>query len=152
MKGIRQQMARVFRNVVHGGFVILSSMAPLCAVGCGDSGKPEMGQVRGMVTLNGAPLVSGSVISYPEMGRGAHGEIQQDGTFELETNDYGKGAVLGEHRLVVVAYEPNPEAATNPEAERELLVPARYTQPSSSGFSVMVEAGKEKQIDLQLTQ
>lgn len=111
--------------------------------------QPEMGRVRGTVRLGETPLKSGCVISYPESGRGASGMIQKDGTFELETNEYGKGAVVGKHRLTVVAYEGNPTTEVEPENVR-LLVPHKYTQPDSSGLSVVVTAGKEELVTLEL--
>ena len=92
----------------------------------------------------------GTVISYPEAGRNAVGKIQSDGTFKFETNGYGPGAVVGTHRLTVVAYEENPEAETNPEAELKPLVPLRYTQPHTSGLSVEVMAGRETIANLEL--
>ncbi|MBN2216965.1 MAG: hypothetical protein JW719_06285 [Pirellulales bacterium] len=127
--------------------------AVLCAAllgtaGCG-ADKPEMGSVRGKVTLDGAPVSGGCVISYTESGRGAHAMIQSDGTFELETNEYGKGAVVGKHRLTVVAYDGNPTAELESDRAR-LLIPHKYTQPDSSGLSVVVSAGKEEHVVLEL--
>jgi len=130
------------------GLRVLLCAALLATAGCGAE-KPEMGRVRGKVTLDGAPVAGGWVITYPELGRGARGVIQGDGTFELETNEYGKGAVAGKHRLTVVAYEGNPAAALEPDHVR-LLVPHKYTQPDSSGLSVVVSAGKEEYVALEL--
>ena len=130
------------------GWRVLLCAFLLGTCGCG-ADQPEMGRVRGKVTLGGVPLTSGSVISYPESGRGASGAIQSDGTFELETNEYGKGAVVGKHRLTVLAYNGDPTAAFESDQVR-LAVPHKYTQPDSSGLSVVVSAGKEELVTLAL--
>jgi hypothetical protein len=123
----------------------------LTFAGCDSPNKPALGIVRGIVVLNGKRLTRGTVISYPESGRNAVGHIQSDGTFELETNEYGKGAVVGQHRHTVIAYEDNAASATNAEADLILMVPARYAQPNTSGLSVTVTTGGDERVELKLT-
>lgn len=138
-------------NMAHRNFAAVLSFAFLWLLaGCGGS-EVEMGTVRGTVTLDGVPLAQGWVHSHPESGRGACGAIQSDGSFELETNDYGKGAVVGTHRLTVLAYENHSAVAADyDETDAKLLVPQKYTQPGTAGFSVVIEPSKENVIDLPL--
>ncbi|MEX0642697.1 MAG: hypothetical protein WD468_08355 [Pirellulales bacterium] len=120
----------------------------LPVIGCGKKGA-ELGEVQGIVTVNGVPLSSGNVVSYPESGRGAVGEIQSDGTFELATRELGKGAVAGKHRLAIVAYG-TVGGATGPEADAAPLVALHYMQPDTSGLSVDVSADQPKYLKLDL--
>src|SRR5262249_9186730 len=108
-------------------------------VGCG-SKHPDMAPVKGKVLMDGKPLTFGSVGTLPPFGRGAHGEIQSDGTFELFT--YGKhdGALIGHHKVSIAAYEPS--GKKDPESGYgKLMTPKRYGDPQSSGFTVDVQPG-----------
>jgi hypothetical protein len=92
--------------------------------------------VKGKVLLDNQPLTKGGVVTLPLAGRGAHGVIQPDGTFELSTYGKGDGASLGPHKVAVAAYEGE---ALGPEADRgKLLVPKHYTNPDSSGLMIDV--------------
>ena len=119
--------------------------------GCSD-GAAATGEVRGTVTLDGKPLSHGWVISYPENGPGALGKIGSDGSFELATKGVGRGAVLGKHRLTVVAYEGGSEAdLESDDTDGKLLIPQKYTQPGSSGLTMEVSPKLETVIELKLT-
>jgi hypothetical protein len=116
----------------------------LCVAGCGKDAAT--GSVSGVVRLDGKPLTLGSVRFIPSAGRSASGEIQSDGTFTLGT--YGKrdGAVIGMHRVTVIAITPVPDAPKesrmlkeNPKAKP--LVPSRYNSPGSSGLTFEVKPG-----------
>jgi hypothetical protein len=122
-------------------------LASFCA-GCGRHAA-NIAPVKGVVTLDGKPLKIGTVITIPNAGRGARGFIQPDGSFELGT--YGKtdGALLGSHRVGVVAYE-----GTNlgPESNNaKLIVPKRYTNPESSGLTIEVKPDGDNTPELKLT-
>lgn len=115
--------------------MILSCL--LTVAGCGATGS-NTGKVRGKVTLDEKPLAFGSVVTLPQSGRGAHGVIS-NGTFELGTAGNSDGAVIGVHKVAVIAQEV---AAGGPEGPAgKLLVPERYTNPETSGLSIEVIAG-----------
>lgn len=111
----------------------------LAFVGCGRS-TPPVAPVNGKVRLNGKPLTTGNVVTMPASGRGAHGVIDSDGSFALRTFGNNDGALLGMHKVAVVAYEA-PAGASGPEAGYgKRLVPKRYTNPETSGLSIDVKS------------
>ena len=83
----------------------LLSLSLTCWSGCGPrSDRPPTAPVTGKVTLDGKPLPSGWVYFDPADGRRlAKGQIQPDGSFSLGTFEENDGAVLGRHRVMVVA-------------------------------------------------
>jgi hypothetical protein len=111
--------------------------AALVCTGC-NSNKPPLGVVHGTVVLDGRPLAAGAVITNFASGRGAQGAIH-DGKFELGTYGATDGALIGTHRVAVIAREQSdggPEAKTG-----KLLVPERYTKPETSDLSIEVKSG-----------
>jgi len=99
-----------------------------------------MAPVKGKVLIDGQPLKFGSVGTRPPFGRGAHGEIQSDGTFELFTYRPHDGALVGQHKISIAAYDPN--GKKDPESGYgKLMTPKKYADPESSGFILDVEAG-----------
>lgn len=117
-------------------------------VGCGD-GLPSVTPVEGKVLLNGKPFTTGRVMTMPDAGRGAGGEIRPDGTFVLTTFNDGDGALPGIHKAAVRAYE-NPNV-TDPEADLgKSLVPKRYTNPITSGLTIEVKPEGENAPVLEL--
>jgi hypothetical protein len=119
-----------------------ATFALVAAVGC--SGTDEtMGRVEGVVRLNGQPLQSGKVIFQPQAGRNALGVINADGTFTLTTGD-SDGALIGEHKVGIVAFEgasPGRPDPTGPRQPLKMLVPERYLAPGTSGLTYEVKAG-----------
>ena len=122
---------------------LLSACSLFGIVGCGGSDS-NLGKVEGVVLLNGKPVPSGKVVFQPAAGRGAVGVIQPDGTFTMGTYGDTDGAVIGEHKVAIVAYEaakvgrPDPTA---PRAPVKALVPERYLAPGTSGLTFEVKAG-----------
>jgi hypothetical protein len=120
--------------------------------GCGSS-LPPRAPVAGLVTLDGQPLVRGTVTFAPDRGQGtigpvAVGEIGADGRYRLTTDRHGAGgdgAVVGFHRVRVQSRE-----AGEPGTLVRSLIPERYGDPATSGLTAKVEAGKENHIDLEL--
>lgn len=112
----------------------------VASVGCG-SGKPNrppVAVVNGKVLLDGQPLETGSIETSVDSGRGALGSIQ-GGQFELSTYGTNDGAILGTHKVAVIARE---KGEAGPEAKAgKLLIPERYTSPLSSGLTIEVKAG-----------
>jgi hypothetical protein len=109
-----------------------------------------MAPVKGKVLLDGRPLATGNVGTIPAAGRGAHGDIQADGTFELYTYAKRDGALIGKHKVGVVAYDSTgPKGPESPYGK--LLVPQRYTNPESSGFTIDVQSGGNDNVVLEMT-
>jgi hypothetical protein len=126
--------------------VVLALVAFACA-GCGS--KSPVARVNGKVLLEDKPLASGFVVTLPQSGRGAKGTIT-DGEFELSTFGNGDGALIGTHKVAVVANEPSKGTDTEA-APGKLLVPQRYTNPETSKLTIEVKAGEVNTPTLTLT-
>lgn len=87
------------------------ALVTLAVSGCGAAATPKA-QVKGKVTVNGAPVKGGTILLAPltASGEAASGEVQSDGTFILSTLEPGDGAPIGMSRL---SYKP-PVTATEP--------------------------------------
>jgi hypothetical protein len=128
------------------GIFLAILLAPACA-GC--NSKSPVARVRGMVLLDDKPLASGAIVTLPESGRGARGTIVNGG-FELGTFGKNDGALIGTHKVAVVATEPVKRKGAEASAGK-LLVPQRYTNPDSSELTIDVKAGEVNEPTLKLT-
>jgi hypothetical protein len=118
-------------------------------VGCTRKG-PAIAPVKGRVLLDGQPLTTGSVITLPTAGRGAKSFIQRDGAFQLGTFGANDGAIVGEHKVAVVAYD-RPANAGPESGNGKLLVPQQYTNPESSGLAIDVPPEGNNDVVISLT-
>lgn len=110
------------------GIVVLLAMI----AGCGD-GRPKRVPVSGQVLIDGKPLTLGFIRLTPNDTRPACGEIGPDGRFSLKTFEPGDGAVLGSHKVSIVAIEPL-------DATRQRWhVPKKYTDPETSGLTTIID-------------
>lgn len=120
-----------------------------CVLSAGCGGGPNLATVRGVVLLDDKPLSTGTVNFIPaDGGPAASGEISADGSFELQTKDVGRGALVGKHRVAVVAFKsatwpPNYDQ-TDGQQDSGALVPAHYGIADSSGISFEVEPGQNE--------
>jgi hypothetical protein len=141
--------------------------------GCSDSGiKYEHAKVHGKVSYQGKPLTFGTVlfmpVEPPKDGplQPASGPINPDGTYDL-TSQSSPGAILGEHKVAVIAVDggqlalapaaakdgiPAPVAATKGSKELQLksTIPKKYSDPMSTPLKRKVVAG-DNAIDIELT-
>lgn len=142
------------RLLVHG----LGLLTACCIFGCGPAG-PELGQVRGTVSLDGVPIKEGSIQFWPTNGRPARGSIGKDGTYELTTFDKHDGAYVGQHRVTIKSTnltDPGPELESQ-QAEIEhfrqknikpirasrvvWVVPQKYSERETSTLTATVNSG-----------
>jgi hypothetical protein len=125
---------------------VVALVAPLCLLvtaGCGESG-PEMARVRGKVTYTGQPVPKGTITFQAATpgGRNATGAIVEDGSYELQTENPGDGAIVGEYRVAITARDDAildyiPKKAPPPKR----LTPEKYEDPASSGLTATVKSG-----------
>lgn len=120
----------------------------IAATGCSRSYQLETAPVRGMVTLNGKPVSSGTVVFSPSRGRGATGQLAADGTFVLSTYGHGDGAIVG---LNKVAVAPSPEDESGKHPPGYVAIPNRYQNSESSRLEREVKAGENNVFDLKLS-
>lgn len=126
------------------------SLLILAIAACGCSETTELSPVTGKVLFNGEPLNTGVVMFQPAKGPPARGQIQPDGSFELELLGVGRGAVLGTNKVRVSAREPSPPGDVEAGLGR-LLIPRRYTDFDSSGLVVEVEPERTEPYLIKLT-
>ena len=138
--------------------LLLAATLPL--VGCQDP-TPPVGEVTGVVTIDGKPLPKVSVLFIPADSQGFSGitssAITDDnGHYTLEykipnpSNPaepvFGAGALVGSHAVVVSDYKMMAELLPPPGR-----IPQRYTDPGTTplGFDV-TEGSQSIDIELQL--
>lgn len=127
-------------------FAVAAALS-LVAGGCGgtDVEHPETTPVKGTVSYKGKPLDSGTISFVSDGGHTASGPIKSDGTFDLSTFGEGDGAVLGHHRVRVVANNqpvdvmPGSSPGYKPTKD---LIPKKYGDAASSGVEATVAKGQ----------
>jgi hypothetical protein len=127
----------------------------LAVGGCG-AGKsyPATYPVRGVVTLDGAPVEGADVELIPSgAGQGSQGVTGPDGAFTVETPfDSGKvyqpGALPGVYRVTVRKLDL--EGARGLAAAPLNLLPKKYADAATSGFSLAVTPAGDNTMDLPL--
>jgi hypothetical protein len=123
----------------------------LCVLGISltGCGRPEnIGQVSGMVTLNGQPL-PGALIQFEPLAGGSPsgGYTDESGQYSLTYNREVQGAEIGEHRVLIRTKDLGNPDSDPPRPKKAESVPARYN--TKSELTAKVEAGKN-QIDFPL--
>ncbi len=131
MTNSRQLGLRVFALVATAAVVI----------GCTKGDPDALGTVpaAGTVTYKGKPLASGTVQFVPAKGRPASGTIK-DGNFILSTYKEEDGAIPGKHQVGVTSTKETPSKIAGADPKVEFIVPANFTDYSSSGLEVEVPA------------
>ncbi len=84
----------------HKSFTVIPLIAfLLLSVGCGDSG---IGQVHGVVTLDGERLSNAVIEFYPQAGGAASaGRTDANGQYQIHRGRQGLGAVVGLHKVQI---------------------------------------------------
>lgn len=119
--------------------ILLLSLVP--TGGCNWGDRPDLGQVKGTILVDGKPA-SDVTVSFTQIGfRASRGLTDEQGNYELVYIKGVKGAVLGEHRVELRYY------ATEAGPKQPQL-PAKYN--SESELTRRVERGLN-QIDFELT-
>ncbi len=128
--------------------LFLVTGAALSFVGCAGSDGPELGEVSGLVTLNGDPLPNATVHFTPDEGRPSRGETDEDGRYTLMYTNENEGAVPGQHtvRISTAVAALEGEGGEGREAQPE-RVPPRYN--SATDLVREVKPGSNK-IDFEL--
>ncbi|MEW4530989.1 MAG: carboxypeptidase-like regulatory domain-containing protein [Maioricimonas sp. JB045] len=141
----------------------LALVTCVTAIGCtgGEPAddRPDRTPVSGVVTYNGEP-VEGALVTFTPSeltGSGANGRTDADGRFEMGTYEASDGVRPGSYQVsiskvpVVIGDQPSeddpnydPNASTEPEAEN--VLPAKYADWSTSGFTA--EVGNDAITDL----
>jgi|SRR5262245_21134234 len=128
---------RLFRHI---GVYCIASAA---FFGCGAGGGEKLTPVIGKVTVNDAPLTTGSVTFHPDAAKGNStphipvGMIDAQGNYKLMSATM-EGAPLGWYKVTVASQEPiDPN---NPYAPPKHLISPKYGVPGTSGLAAEVVA------------
>lgn len=93
----------------------------LSLYGCGSRNDlPELGEVKGRITLDGQPLPHAQIQFLPVSGRPSSAESAEDGSYRLQYTADDYGAVLGAHTVQIRTAVDGRDALST---ER---LPARY--------------------------
>ena len=125
--------------------------------GCNGAGsnQRETAPVKVTLTLDGKPLADASIAFVASQDPvPASGKTDANGVTEMTTYTSGDGAVLGAHNVMVVKNELSGKeaadqdtAAYDPNAtgiKVKALIPAKYSNPGTSGFNAEVKKGENK--------
>lgn len=115
----------------------------LFATGCGGEAtddQPDLGQVKGTITMNGSPLADAQVTFRPAKGRAASGKTDSSGNYELIYVGETKGAKIGSNKVSVTT--PQPEASEEGEETKktEEKIPSEYN--TKTMLTADVKAGE----------
>lgn len=133
------------RRILHA----LLSAALVTTIGCGYSDRPEIGEVRGTVTLDDEPL-EGAIVYFSPEGGGRVSQAMTDaqGAYELVYIGKDLGAKTGKHLVrITTAYE-SADPNTGETVYNRERVPSRYNSEQTE-LSAEVEPG-ENTIDFPL--
>ena len=115
-------------NCFKKGLLALACSLLAFSVGCGGSSdQPELGDVSGVVTLDGKPVVGVNVVFKPDMGRAAAANTDAEGKYTLQYLDGVEGCKLGPN---TVSFDW-PPGATN-----AVGIPAKYNGDAAFKFDV----------------
>jgi hypothetical protein len=110
---------------------------------CGQSG-PEKARVSGKVTYNGKPVPKGTITFVPvaQGGRNAVGTLETDGSYRLQTEQPGDGAILGEYKVTIYAHDEQvlDYIPAKPVAPK-ILAPTKYENPNTTDLKATVQRG-----------
>ncbi len=115
-------------------------------LGCGPSG-PKLYPVQGVVKVNGKPA-SAALVFMHEKARDAmrdplpYGTCKEDGTFEIETPNVGKGAQVGNYTITV--YFPDMSKPEDGNGQRPDALNGAYDRVDQSKITFEVKAGKNE--------
>ncbi|MGD9128728.1 MAG: hypothetical protein PVH19_15235 [Planctomycetia bacterium] len=111
--------------------------------GCSD-GRPKRVKVSGTVLIDGKPLSGGFIRFYPEGGRTAWSDIDEQGRFTLSCFDKGDGVVPGTHPIAVTGTTQISQTTIKWNA------PPKYAEPQTSGLKKTID-GPTDSLTIELT-
>ncbi len=125
--------------------------------GCNPSVQgPKTVPVTGLITLKGKPVEGALVLFYPsERGAGiktGSGESDSTGNFSLESHVKGSTYKSGGQpaNYLVTVEKIDSSLSANPNVPPKNLLPERYRDSSTSGFSAEVREGAENRFEFNL--
>jgi hypothetical protein len=100
--------------------------------GCNDQ-RQGLVPVAGQVLIDGNPLSKGVVRFAPEGGRNSMGAINSDGRFTLGSYTADDGALVGAHKVMVIAREQLTDTTA------KWYAPKQYASFQTSGLTAEIK-------------
>jgi hypothetical protein len=134
-------------------------LAAGCTGGADNPDRPAVAPASGVVSYKGTPLEGATVVFIPEGGSyGAAGITDDDGRFVVAAFPPDPGAVPGNYTVIVTKTEEEvePEGTYEDVMYKEYppaksLVPARYTDPKTSGLTANVPVDGTSDLQFELS-
>lgn len=127
----------------------LTALALPFTTGCGGP-DPNLGQVQGVVTLDGQPLADATVILVQGQGRPAAGVTDAEGRYQVSLTGSRQGTAPGVNKVQIITERGPSETADGkpipPSPER---LPSRYH--AETELAVEVKAGELTEANFELT-
>ncbi len=110
-------------------------------VGCAGSDGPPLGEVSGVVTLDGKPASFASLTFIPVVpGRQSTAVANENGEYTLDYSQTKTGAIVGEHGVIIATGVQTPTDGEFVDDPRKLKpgvkIPAKYSDKSLNQVSV----------------
>lgn len=86
-------------HAARSSLAVLLAGAAIVSQGCGRGDLPELASVSGTVTLDGKPLAGAIIAAYPDVGRPAVANIDEQGRYELQYKRGIEGTKLGRNKI-----------------------------------------------------
>jgi hypothetical protein len=115
-------------NIMKKGMLVFACALSVVSAGCsGSTDQPELGDVSGVVTLDGKPVVGVNVVFKPDVGRAAAANTDEEGNYTLIYLQGVEGCKLGPN---TVSFDWPPGAAN------AVGIPAKYNGDAAFKFDV----------------
>jgi hypothetical protein len=115
-------------NCSKNGMLVLACAFFSFSAGCGGStDQPELGDVSGVVTLDGKPVAGVNVVFKPDVGRAAAANTDAEGNYTLQYLEGVEGCKLGPN---TVSFDWPPGATS------AVGIPAKYNGEAAFKFDV----------------
>lgn len=131
---------------------LLLLVGAVCFAGCGKSDLPELGEVSGVVTLDGAPLADAIITFTPSgAGRPSTARTDEDGHYELLYLADAPGALVGSHTVTITPVITEEMEEYDPhEPNSGGVPPPVYPKNANDGSIVKEVSAGDNEIDITL--
>tara|TARA_R110002111_G_scaffold262862_2_gene342004 strand:+ start:9389 stop:9802 length:414 start_codon:yes stop_codon:yes gene_type:complete len=103
-----------------------------------------LGEVSGIVTMNGSPLADVVVVFTPEKGNPSSGRTDASGKYVLFYRENAEGAIVGSHKVSITSKQTfNPSSKGESEIEEAIPIDSP-TGPDSNMPPIKLPAGTFK--------
>jgi hypothetical protein len=153
LQGVSQEegkMRSIKKALVQSPVALLVALVAMLATSCESNKRVPVFPVSGQVLFGGKPIPRALLVFHPagESSLRPLGAAEEDGSFTLSTYDDGDGAPVGEY---IVTVEWRRLATIDDDKPPPNLLPAKYTNPKTSGLTARITEGDNVLPPIQLT-